>query len=109
MYESIDILVVPSIIPEPFGLVVVEGMAYNCAILASNHGGPSEILQDQVTGLLYPPHDVHELARRLKQLVLDDELRTELASNARRYIEHAFSITETADKVYDIYQSCLNR
>ena len=109
VYEAIDILVVPSVVPEPFCLVVVEGMAYNCPIIAANHGGPSEILQDQVTGLLYVPDDVRGLAQRIKQLVYDDGFRQQLGNNARKFIDTAFSINETADKVFDIYKSCLNR
>jgi glycosyltransferase involved in cell wall biosynthesis len=109
VYEAIDILVVPSVVPEPFCLVVVEGMAYNCPIIAADHGGPSEILQDQVTGLLYAPDDLQGLAQRIKQLVFDDGLRTQLGHDARTFMETAFSITETADKVYDIYQSCLSK
>lgn len=109
VYEAIDILVVPSMTPEPFGLVVVEGMAYNCPIIAANHGGPSEILQDHVTGLLYAPDDVQGLAQRIKQLVYDEGFRKELGHNAREFMATAFSINETAEKVYAIYQSCLNR
>jgi glycosyltransferase involved in cell wall biosynthesis len=109
VYEAIDILVVPSVVPEPFCLVVLEGMAYNCPIIAADHGGPSEILQDQLTGLLYAPNDSQGLAQRIKQLVFDDGLRTQLGHDARTFMETAFSINETADKVYDIYQSCLKR
>ncbi len=109
VYEAIDILVVPSVIPEPFGLVVVEGMTYGCPIIAANHGGPSEILQDQRTGLLYEPGDLAGLAARIRQLVADKELRLKLGANAVKFMEHSFSITETADRVYDTYRFCLNR
>ncbi len=108
VYEAIDILVVPSIVPEPFGLVVVEGMTYGCPIIAANHGGPSEILKDHVTGLLYEPGDLQGLAERIRQLVVDDSLRLELATNAAKFMKNSYSIAETADSVYNIYRSCLS-
>jgi glycosyltransferase involved in cell wall biosynthesis len=109
VYAAIDILVVPSVVPEPFGLVVVEGMAYGCPIIAANHGGPSEILQDRITGLFYEPDDLQGLADGIRQLVDDAVLRRMLGVNARSFMEHSFSITETADRVYDAYRSCLTR
>ena len=38
LYSNLDILVVPSLKPEPFGLVAVEGMYYGLAVLAAEHG-----------------------------------------------------------------------
>src|SRR5207249_911554 len=61
----LDILVHASVVPEPFGQVVVEGMAAGLPVVASAGGGPSEIIDDEVTGLLYPPGNVDRLAQTL--------------------------------------------
>ena len=52
---DVDILVHASVIPEPFGQVVVEGMAAGLAVVASDAGGPAEVITHEVDGLLYPP------------------------------------------------------
>jgi len=49
-WQSIDIAVVPSIEPEPFGLVAVEAMLANKPVIASNHGGLTEIIINNYNG-----------------------------------------------------------
>ena len=78
-----DVLVHASIIPEPFGQVVVEGMAAGLPVVAAAAGGPAEVLVDGETGLLYPPGDVEALAARLRRLATDGALRRQLGSRAR--------------------------
>ena len=53
-YRSADIVVVPSTSPESFGRVAIEGMAYGCAVIASNRDGLREIVVDGKTGSACP-------------------------------------------------------
>jgi glycosyltransferase involved in cell wall biosynthesis len=85
--RTMDVLVHASVIPEPFGLVVVEGMAAGLAVIASDAGGPSEVVEHGVTGLLYPPGDVDALAAALRQAASDPDLRRRLGQAARRKAE----------------------
>ena len=62
LLTEVDALVHASVIPEPFGQVVVEGMAAGLAVVASNEGGPAEIDNERVDGLLVPTGDVNALA-----------------------------------------------
>ncbi|MEM6638054.1 MAG: glycosyltransferase family 4 protein [Pseudomonadota bacterium] len=64
-YTNADVVVVPSIRPEPFGRVAVEAMAYGCAVLAADHGGLSEIVIDGKTGCLLPPGSPDAIAEAL--------------------------------------------
>ncbi len=77
-----DCLVHASVIAEPFGLVVVEGMAAGLPVIAAE-GGPSEIITDGVDGLLYPPGDVAALAGLLRRVAGDPALRHRLGTAAR--------------------------
>jgi glycosyltransferase involved in cell wall biosynthesis len=61
-YSWADVVVVPSIKPEPFGLVAIEAMAAGCSVIAANHGGLSEIVVDGVTGSLVEPGSIPSLA-----------------------------------------------
>lgn len=64
LLADLDVLLVPSTEPEPYGLVVVEALACGCPVVASAAGGPVEILAAAApgAGLLVPPGDVAALA-----------------------------------------------
>jgi glycosyltransferase involved in cell wall biosynthesis len=79
---GLDVLVHASVIPEPFGQVVVEGMAAGLPVIASAAGGPAEIITDGVDGLLVAPGDVQALATALRRLVGDGDLRARLGAAA---------------------------
>ena len=81
--RQLDVLVHASVVPEPFGRVVVEGMGAGLAVVAGGQGGPAEIIEDEVNGLLIPPGDVAALARALERLAAQPELRRRLGDAAR--------------------------
>jgi glycosyltransferase involved in cell wall biosynthesis len=74
-----DILVHASLVPEPFGQVILEGMAAKVPVVAADAGGPSEILCHDVNGMLYPMGDQGALARALRELAKDPDRRLRLA------------------------------
>ena len=75
-----DILVHASRIPEPFGMVVVQGLWARCAVVATQPGGPAEVITDGVDGLLVPCGDADALASALTRLRDDADLRSRLAT-----------------------------
>jgi glycosyltransferase involved in cell wall biosynthesis len=83
-FARLDVLVAPSLVPEGFGLTVVEGMAAGLPVVASAAGGPVEILTDGVDGVLVPPADVAALAHALRRLAEDAPARGRLGAAARR-------------------------
>jgi glycosyltransferase involved in cell wall biosynthesis len=78
--SDLDILVHASVLPEPFGNVIVEGLAEGVPVVASDAGGPAEIITDEVNGLLVPPGDVAALAGALHRLIADAGLRARLSA-----------------------------
>lgn len=76
-----QILVHASIIPEPFGSVVVEGLDAGCAVIATTPGGPSEVISDGHNGILVPCGDVDAMESALRTLVENAVLRQTLAKN----------------------------
>ena len=76
----LDVLVHASTLPEPFGQVVVEGMACGLAVVASADGGPLETITHGVDGELFPPGDIDRLAELLRKLDGDPELRSRLGA-----------------------------
>ncbi len=82
-YTWADIVVVPSIKPEPFGLVAIEAMAAGRSVIAANHGGLLEIVEDGVTGSLVVPNSVESLAAILGSYI-EDPCRATTEGNAGR-------------------------
>jgi glycosyltransferase involved in cell wall biosynthesis len=92
VYRALDIFVLPSIKPEPFGRVTVEAMTQGRAVIATNHGGSPELIENGVTGLLVPPADPPALAAAIERLLLDPSLRESLGQAAAVYAQANFGL-----------------
>ncbi len=101
--DRVDAMIHASVIPEPFGQVVVEGMAARLAVVAADAGGPAEVITHEVDGLLYPPGDVAALAALLRRLADDPALRFRLGDEAVRTSEK-YGPTNVAAQLVEIYQ-----
>jgi glycosyltransferase involved in cell wall biosynthesis len=105
--DRTDVLVHSSIIPEPFGLVIVEGMASGLSVVAADQGGPAETITHNVDGLLYPMGNVDALADQLRKLARGPDTRARLGVRARdasqRY--QPARIAERVERVYDCVAS----
>jgi glycosyltransferase involved in cell wall biosynthesis len=107
LYGAADIAVHASTTPEPFGLVVPEAMALNCAVIAASSGGPTEVITPG-TGFLCDPYVPAEYARALEQLVEDDSLRGAIAAAAPGRASQ-FSIERTVESTQRVYERALKR
>ena len=85
--ERMDVLVHASVVPEPLGQVVIEGMAAGLPVIAARAGGPSEVITDGVDGLLYAPGDTSDLAGAMRRLARDPSLRSRLAYQGQKRAE----------------------
>jgi glycosyltransferase involved in cell wall biosynthesis len=81
------VLVHASVTPEPFGQVILEGMAAGVPVIASRAGGPAEILRHDATGVLYQPGDEEALAGAMHRL-RDPLLRERLSGAAREEVRN---------------------
>ncbi len=72
---ALDVVVHASTRPEPFGRVIVEGMACGRAVVAVRDGGSAELFEDGVEALGVPPDDPDALAAAIDRLVADADLR----------------------------------
>jgi len=98
-----DIFVLPSL-AEPFGLSIVEAMALSKPVIATNAGGPPEIVEHQRTGLTVKPNDPGDLADAISRLIANPDFRRELAGNGyARYREH-FTSDRMARRMLAVYQ-----
>lgn len=105
VWQSIDIAVVPSIEPEPFGLVAVEAMMASKPVIASNHGGLSEILLNNKTGFLVSPNDENQLSEAISKLIENPSLRTEFGKNGYERAIKEFSIEKHVQQFEAVFQN----
>lgn len=107
-WNSIDIAVVPSTEPEPFGLVAAEAMLAKKPVIASNHGGLAEIVIDDVTGFLVAPNDAIALAEAISKLIDNPELRTQFGKKGHERVINEFSIERHVDQFEAIFENFQN-
>jgi glycosyltransferase involved in cell wall biosynthesis len=88
--EQMDILVNASD-PEPFGIVLLEAMAREVAVVAVDSGGPSEFIEHRTTGVLARSGEPHALADALEELLVSAELRTAIARAGRERFMRDFT------------------
>lgn len=102
-----EIIIVPSIWYENCPMVVVEAMALGKPIVASRIGALAEIIQDDVSGLLFKVGDRDDLARAVNYLFSNDAVRNRLSTGARNaYINH-FSPEASLKDLLDIYGNAI--
>jgi glycosyltransferase involved in cell wall biosynthesis len=103
VWDACDIAVVPSIEPEPFGMVAIEAMAVGKPVLGADHGGLSEIIQHHKTGILFRPNCPRALSKAIHQLSADPEKRISYGRAGNLRQKKFFTTThyvKTFDKFY---------
>lgn len=105
---SMDILVHASTIPEPFGQVIIEGMAARVPVIATAAGGPAEIIDHDVNGLLYPIRDQAALANAMRGLAGDADWRARLVREAAAAVT-TYHPDNVAASLQGLYRTILSR
>jgi glycosyltransferase involved in cell wall biosynthesis len=106
--RSLDIVVHSSTEPEPFGMVIIEAMACERALIASNAGGAAELFVDGEDALAHPPGDVEILAQQIRRLAGDVELRKRLGKAGRTKAERLYHGTRLVNELLSCYRRLSN-
>jgi glycogen synthase len=118
LYSHADVFCCPSIY-EPFGIINIEAMACETAVVASAVGGIKEVVVEGETGLLVnleqqnvapfepknPDQFSRDLANGINKVIGDKELRDKMAKNGRKRVEEFFDWKAIAKQTKNIYQS----
>jgi glycosyltransferase involved in cell wall biosynthesis len=98
-----SVVAVPSLWPEPFGLVGIEAFAAGRPAVASATGGIGDWLQDGVSGLMVPAGDASALAAALKELLADPERQRAMGEAGRKAVAARFSIERHLAALLEAY------
>lgn len=107
-YSRAKVVAFSSVWPEPFGLVGIEAMLQAKPVVAFDVGGVRDWLQDGVTGFLVPAGDLAGYAVRLRQLLVDGDLRVRMGLAARRIALERFTPARYASDLLDIYSEAVH-
>lgn len=105
---ALDVLALPSLQPEPFGMVVLEAMSTSRPVIASAHGGPLETVIDGETGYLVPVADPTPLADAMVRLASNADLRAQLGARARARILASFGFQAHMAAFQNLYAALLD-
>ena len=107
VYGAADVVAVPSTQPDPFPNAALEAAAAGCCVVAANHGGLPEMLEDGVTGRLVTPADPAALAAALAELRDDPAARERLGAAAATTTRARFSPARLLARTQALYDALL--
>jgi glycosyltransferase involved in cell wall biosynthesis len=108
LMRALDVLLLPSW-EEPFGRAVIEAMALEVPVIATDVGGPREIVREGREGLLLPPREPAGWARAIARLAGDPELAARMGRAGRERAQEEFTIERHARATLDVYERAIAR
>lgn len=108
-YQNASLVVMPSIIPESFGLVGIEAMAFGKPVIAFDSGGVSEWLLDKETGFLVKRGDIYGLARAIVNLLEDRGLAQRTGRRGKERVEALYRKARHIDALIQIYHEVIEK
>jgi glycosyltransferase involved in cell wall biosynthesis len=107
LMSALDVVVLSSSAPEPFGRVVIEGMAAGKPVVATAAGGVLDIIEDGLNGLLVPCKDSKAMAEAILQLLSDRGKAERMGLAARQRVAERFTVEHHVAKVQSVYESVM--
>lgn len=109
LYALMDVLVHASVRDEPFGRVLIEGMAAARPVVATRGGGTPEIVRHGETGFLVPQGDADALAHAILTLLRDPERARQMGARGREVVARHFRADEGVRRVESVYEEVLGQ
>ncbi|MGE5424242.1 MAG: glycosyltransferase family 4 protein, partial [Syntrophothermus sp.] len=105
-HRKIDIFVNPSHF-ESFGVSVLEASASGVPVVASDAGGLPEVVENEVTGLLFPSGDIEKLQQAILTLLGNAALREKMGQAGREMVLNRFELLACAELQMDLYRQLI--
>ncbi len=106
--SGVDILLVPAI-NEPFGRTIIEAMMYGTPVIATDHGGNPEAIENGVTGFLVEPENPQAFVAPMELLLKNAGEWKHISEQARVSALATYGIKPHVDGIVSIYQRILER
>lgn len=107
-YRLANVVLSTSVRPEAFGRVPAEAGAMERVVIAPNHGGAQEIIEDGKTGWLVEPSNPKALAEAIERaLALSDDERDEMGKKAKARVRKKFTVQKMCESTIELYHQIL--
>lgn len=93
---------------ESFSMTCLEALYFGRPMIASESGGPSEIIENNVTGILVTNGDSRAMSEAMKKVAMNKNRREEMGLKARAVVRQKFSTRNTSSKLEDLYDRILS-
>jgi glycosyltransferase involved in cell wall biosynthesis len=104
-YGRADVYVAPSTWKEPLGLVVLEAMAAKTPVVSTRSGGIMSLVKDGYNGYLVKMRNATEIAQRVNELLLNDELCKKMGDRSYELVVKKFTWDRIADQFETVYKN----
>ncbi len=105
--RQLEVFVLPSI-SEGLSIATIEAMALGKPVVVTDSGGPKEIVDNEMTGLIVPPKDSKAISEGVIRLLSDKTYAVKLGINGKIAVRNKFGIDENINRYADLYRSCLH-
>jgi len=109
MYRSADVLILPSIYPEGFGIPILEAAACQVPAIVSRRGGMPEVVEGGKTGLIVEAGDAAALSSAIVTLLRDEPLRQSMGKTAWERVSRHFTWERIAESLMEEYEGVLQQ
>jgi len=108
LFAQFDIFAMPSVLEdESFGVAAVEASATCLPVVATDVGGVSEVVMDNVTGYLVEKKDMNKLAAAIEKLIVNPELRLDMGRAGRDFVVQKYTWRDNLLAMKNLYEKIL--
>ncbi len=109
IYPGLDIVINYSIVPESFSFTVLEAMSFGKIVIASDLGGPTELIINEKNGFLIPPHNIKALKEKIEFCIdnLNSQMLKNMRADARRTADEKYSMEKFSSEYKKLFDSIL--
>ncbi len=107
LYAESDIVIYPSVYPEPLGIAPLEAAAAGRPVIVTDTGGLRETVKHEVTGYVIPPGDREALTDRVRTLLIDRDLAHGMGEAGKQFVRESFALEHYVGRMIELYRSTL--
>ena len=107
IYSSVDLVVITSL-NEGTPFSIIEAMASGVPVVATNVGGIPDLIKDGESGFLCEVGNDYEMAKKIKALLLEEDLKSRITHNARQFVFQRYSYKRLINDMEKFYTSLLD-
>lgn len=108
IYNELDLVVCPAILPESFGLTAIEPAAYKIPVITSNIGAFNEIIREGINGFKFNNEDFNDLAEKIEYFFMDNLKILMIGDSAYKYVKENFSSERMLKEVKSLIDDILH-